>query len=275
MEDDALNALLEKSCETQDGQVRAIYVLSDLEKLAPIYADEATRPVAEAELAKWESGTDELRKAMAGAWLARAKSALSGAGKAVAAGYNHVEGKVEAAGAHAGTALAPHTKEGRDLARLAAGTRSNPRTPAGSEMRANVREAHSQAMAGAASDPKVAQAARMATRGGRGPQGSEFSHDSAMQPHREAAYHAARGAERSAIQGHSAQMARHGRTAARWGFRAGLIAGGAKAAAGAGRALSQKEHDERVAAGHHSHHGHPAQMVAKRAPIQLGKSWGG
>ncbi len=120
MTDAATDALMEKACSTPEGQLKASFVLSDLAKVASVYAEPATREQAEALLTSWGESADPLRKGMALAWLARARGALAAAGKGAAqvaeqAGhakqaasqvYARAEGKAGNLGAAAGEKLA-------------------------------------------------------------------------------------------------------------------------------------------------------------------------
>lgn len=123
MTDAEIDAQLTKACSTDRGSLKAGFVLADLQKLAPMYADPATRPAAEQHLEAMQASPDPLRKSMAMAWLARARSAIAGgvgaaasgvaaktgataATQAVGRGYDRLAGKAGDLGAAAGEKLA-------------------------------------------------------------------------------------------------------------------------------------------------------------------------
>jgi len=71
-DDDALQKLADEN----RGQIP--YVVGDLDRIARLWENETTRPVAESYLQAWIEHGETLRKAISTAWLARAKGALKG-----------------------------------------------------------------------------------------------------------------------------------------------------------------------------------------------------
>ncbi len=263
-----IDLLLEKACVTPEGRFKATFIMAELQKLAPAFQDETTREAAEEALTKWSDlGGDPLRKGMAMAWLARARSALmpqvADALKGATNGVNAVRRAAGAvrAGAQAAVGNVKATAERvqgavGDVGAAAGEKLANSKLNAG-------RMAQIRQMGG--DQARAAMAERLAPQGHAAP---FFEHESApadrldtmnMQPnaHSEQLASAFRQGADSAAQAHAAAAAKVGRVAARHAFKAGAMLGATGvgvAAAGtiAGR-LSQKEHDERVAAGHHSH----------------------
>ena len=86
-----LDAIIQRFSGTPAGQVRLGYVWDDMNKLAPLYEDEATRPQAEAMLKSWSESNDPLRKAIASAWMQRARAVIAPkAGAAVQDAWAHM-----------------------------------------------------------------------------------------------------------------------------------------------------------------------------------------
>lgn len=277
MTDEPIDAIMQKACSTPQGQLKASFLLSDLEKLAPVYADPATRSHAEAALDAWQASADPLRKGMALAWLARAKAALAGAGRGAAAavaektgasaaagavktGYARAAGKAGDLGAAAGEKLAqsPLNRKAMEASRQKGGLKAQARL--GDRLNQNA-PAHAapaprQQMQAAPSPRLTAPAVTAAP---------------AASSHADALAAAFRSGAEHAASTHASAAARHGRVAAKYAFKAGVqmtAVGAGVAAAGTaarvGNSLSEAQHEERVNAGKASHHG----------AGQLGKSVG-
>jgi hypothetical protein len=250
MTDAEIDALLEPLVKSSADDVLVSWILSDLAKIAPLYAVEATRPQAVATLERWERVGGPLRKGIASAWLARARGALeAGASKA---------GEL---GAKAGAAIEPHLPAGRDMRATAAGEKVQPTTSAGKKMEADAADkgARTEAAAHAleaAVNPKAAAARQAALHPavpGRGTAEQEHAADRARALGDAARDMGAKHSRQRSIENHNAAYARMGRAAAKFGFKAGVaVAGGGAAAAAAGAAahgsLTEAQRKERVTA---------------------------
>jgi hypothetical protein len=97
--DDELRKIIARETATPEGQELFQSIMEGLDACEKAFAIEQTRPMAEEMLEKW-SGDDAhpLRKAMAGAWLERARGVASG----VAAAYKKGADKAQAAGSKFG-----------------------------------------------------------------------------------------------------------------------------------------------------------------------------
>lgn len=105
--DDELRKIIARETATPQGQELFQSIMEGLDACEKAFAIEQTRPMAEEMLEKW-SGEDAhpLRKAMAGAWLERARGVASG----VAAAYKKGADKAQAAGSNLGARVATRTK---------------------------------------------------------------------------------------------------------------------------------------------------------------------
>ncbi len=288
MNDAEVDALLEKACSTPNGKIRASFLLADLEKMAPAFANPATRPAVEAAVARWQDGPDQLRKGISMAWLSRARSMIqpaarsavaavgratgaTAAGKAIGAAVERGAGKAGDIGAAAGEKLArsPLNAKRMAAARQKGGeeaqARMAERLKPGSGQAAPRGRMEMEGQAAPRMEAPSTQPFMPETR--EGPQrwrprqngtSSGFTNaaDRTAAVHADALSSAFRAGAEHAGNAHAGAAARHGRVAARHAFKMGVkVGGGAAAVAGAGVAagLSQAQHEERVNAGKHSH----------------------
>ena len=273
--DAEIEAVLAKACSTRDGNLKAAFALGELRKVAPAYADEATRPAAEAFLQGWIDNGIPLKKGLATAWLAQARSKLAGgivhAAHAAAAGYKKAEGRAGDLGAAAGEKLA---RSPLNAGRMAAARHAGGEAARGRlAERFQPRGAKPQAFGadGSPVPPKPymqhvnAPAPRdmpqgVATGSAQGPStgAAAVQADALASAYKAGAAHAG--------EAHAGAVARMGRVAAKHAFRAGAVAAGSytsgmvvgvPALVGAYH-LSEAQHRERVEAGKHSHGQHAA-----------------
>jgi hypothetical protein len=248
MTDAELEEFLRARLASPQDHMTAAHIIGDLVKLAPLFADAETLPGAKATLERWQAEGGELRKGIATAWLARARGALeAGAEKA---------GEL---GAKAGAAIEPHSPAGRDMRDYAGGLKGRPTTSAGKKMEADAAD-YGRRTADAASRLRAAlrpheeaqhQADLHAGRTGRS-HATDVRQGRAARADDEWVNAGARHSRQRSIAAHQDAYARMGRTAAKFGFKAGLAVAGAGtaagAAAGAHAMLSDAQRKERVSA---------------------------
>ena len=243
---DAPDAFL-STLSTSHDLTRASLAIGDLAKFAPAFARDPD--ATEAAVIAW-AADDPLRKGISAAWLERARSMAATAVK-----------HVGDLGERAGAAIEPHTPAGAEMRAYAAGTRGNVTTEAGKQMAlqgdiAGRRTADAAHALEAVASPHTAAARQAALRGertaggGRAGRASELAADHAKQLGRNAYADGQSFSHRQGIDNRNKAYARFGRVAAVHGFKAGVAAAGAGGVAalavGASRALSDKEHAERV-----------------------------
>lgn len=275
MTDAEADAFIETACSTPHGRLKASYVLDDLNKIAPVYANPETRPTAEVVLAGWEASVDPLRKGLAMAWLSRARaslvpavrsaidgagkaSGLAGAGNAIKRGYAKASGKAGDLGAAAGEKLArsPLGAKSMAAAKQAGGEEARARmaqrlqpAPVKGAAPQMAHEQHPSARMGAAAPgpargpqlgPAIQQrnfGAEQRARQGGTSSGLSNPADRTAAVHADALSAAFRSGAEHAANAHAGAAARMGRVAARHSFKAGMaLAGAGAAVAGAGAA---------------------------------------
>lgn len=322
---DEIDTLLTDAIAKDGGAVRVSMVINDLTKIAPIYADEETRPVALAILKQWEEGADALRKGLASAWLSSAKAMYNRLPARLPGGAMSTVGALRANPQAVSSAFSASAKAGRDkVAGAVSGAVSGIKSAATSvgnainageskagDLGARAGESYGRSALTASARNTASVEGGMAARGrladrmkpnpafdmsrgtkftsqpNNGPKFG-FLDDPGFRP--QPASESFRPQMGAPISGRSGRMeapqanpmqekalndayamgsknsgnafagahARQGRVIARHAFRAGLATAGAGAAAGAvagGMSLSQKQHEERVNAGKHSHQG--------------------
>lgn len=137
MDDKDLRELIARETTTPLGKAHFENILDGLDKIAKAWANPEARPEAEKLLKAWMADDQpELRKAMSGAWLQRARAVAAGAAGAARGAYMRGADKAQALGSRAGAAMAQGSKGQR--AAMAAGrakgeaemaSRLTPRSP--------------------------------------------------------------------------------------------------------------------------------------------------
>lgn len=137
MDDKDLRELIARETTTPLGKAHFENILDGLNKIAKAWANPEARPEAEKLLNAWMADDQpELRKAMSGAWLQRARAVAAGAAGAARGAYMRGADKAQALGSRAGAAMAQGSKGQR--AAMAAGrvkgeaemaSRLTPRSP--------------------------------------------------------------------------------------------------------------------------------------------------
>ena len=316
---DDIDTLLNKAIAQDGGAVKVSMIISDLAKVAPIYADEETRPVALAILAEWEVNADALRKGLTAAWLSSAKAAFGAAAGKAGKVAGKVGSAVKSASGRANEALVTAEGKAGDLgarvgekygrSSLTATARGAAAEAGGADASARMAErfkpntSFDESRAPKMSAPPArpanlgpgfvgdaefdARASKHAAQTRAFEQGQQQSafrprmldapagggaqgRMSGPRPHTPmeqkilatAHTNGAANAENAFAGAH----ARQGRVIARHAFKAGIATAGGVAGVGAavangalshgGGTLSQKQHEERVNAGKHSHQGH-------------------
>lgn len=271
---DEIETILEQACSTPQGELRASFVLGDLEKLASGMAFPETRPHAEAVLEEWAKGSDPLRKGISLAFLSRARQALApavrgavsavgnatgatAAGKAIGGAAERVAGKVGDLGAAAGEKLAASPLGAKSMAAARAKGGAEAQARMAERLKPNTQFDASRARPGAGGGS--APGGHMALEAAPSPR---LAPSAANPVHEEALAAAYRSGADFAARAHAGNAARVGRMAARHSLKVGMqaagLVGGIAAAGTAARALnnsggssgglSEAQHRERVAA---------------------------